>query len=71
MRFLDAYLSHLRSFVDLSRFAGKRIVINANSGLAGQIAGCLLVDTPIQVCQRLFVEPDGSFAEIPGVDRIR
>ena len=66
MRFLDAYLSHLRSFVDLSRFAGKRIVINANSGLAGQIAGCLLVDTPIQVCQRLFVEPDGSFAEIPG-----
>ena len=66
VRFLDAYLSHLRSFVDLSRFAGKQIVINANSGLAGQVAGCLLVDTPIQVCQRLFVEPDGSFAEIPG-----
>ena len=66
MRFLDAYLSHLRSFVDLHRFSGKRIVINANSGLAGQVAGCLLVDTPIQVCQRLFVEPDGSFAEIPG-----
>ena len=66
MRFLDAYLSHLRSFVDLSRFAGKRIVTNANSGLAGQIADRLLVDTPIQVCQRLFTEPDGSFAEIPG-----
>ena len=66
MRFLNAYLSHLRSFVDLHRFAGKRIVINANGGLAGQIAGCLLVDTPIQVCQRLFVEPDGSFAGIPG-----
>ena len=66
MRFLDAYLSHLRSFVDLSRFAGKRIVTNANSGLAGQIADRLLADTPIQVCQRLFTEPDGSFAEIPG-----
>lgn len=66
MRFLDAYLSHLRSFVDLQRFAGKRIVINANGGLAGQIADRLLVDTPIQVCQRLFTEPDGSFAEIPG-----
>ena len=66
IRFLNAYLSHLRSFVDLPRFVGKRIVINANGGLAGQIAGCLLVDTPIQVCQRLFVEPDGSFAGIPG-----
>ena len=64
--FLDAYLSHLRSFVDLHRFTGKRIVLNANGGLAGQIAEQLLVDTPIQVCQRLFTEPDGSFAEIPG-----
>ena len=64
--FLDAYLSHLRSFVDLRGLSEKRIVINANSGLAGQIADRLLVDTPIQVCQRLFTEPDGSFAEIPG-----
>ena len=66
MRFLDAYLSHLRAFVDVRRFAGKRIVLNANSGLAGQIAEQLLVDTPIQVCQRLFTKPDGSFAKIPG-----
>ena len=65
-QFLDAYLSHLRSFVDLSRFVGKRVVINANSGLAGQIAERLLAETPIQVCQRLFTEPDGSFAKIPG-----
>lgn len=66
MRFLDAYLSHLRSFVDLQGLSEKRIVLNANGGLAGQIADRLLVDTPIQVCQRLFTEPDGSFAEIPG-----
>ena len=66
MRFLDAYLSHLRAFVDVRRFAGKQIVLNANSGLAGQIAEQLLVDTPVQVCQRLFTEPDGSFAKIPG-----
>ena len=66
MRFLDAYLSHLRSFVDLQGLSEKRIVLNANGGLAGQIAERLLVDTPIQVCQRLFTEPDGSFAEIPG-----
>ena len=37
-QFLNAYLAHLRSFVDAQRFSGKRIVINANSGLAGQIA---------------------------------
>lgn len=66
MRFLDAYLLHLRAFVDVRRFVEKWIVLNANSGLAGQIAEQLLVDTPIQVCQRLFTEPDGSFAAIPG-----
>ena len=64
--FLDAYLSHLRSFVDLRGVSEKRIVLNANGGLAGQIADRLLVDTPIQVCQRLFTVPDGSFAKIPG-----
>ena len=63
--FLNDYLSHLRSFVNLRKFGKKRIVINANSGLAGQIAEQLLVNTPIQVCKRLFVEPDGSFAQIP------
>ncbi|RKU18756.1 phosphomannomutase [Candidatus Poribacteria bacterium] len=66
IEFLDAYLSHLRSFVNLEWLLQKRIVLNANGGLAGQIAEQLLVDTPIQVCQRLFTEPDGSFAEIPG-----
>ena len=66
LRFLGAYLSHLRSFVNLGQLSYNRIVLNANSGLAGQIADRLLVDTPIQVCQRLFTEPDGSFAEIPG-----
>ena len=64
--FLDAYFVHLRSFVDAQRFSRKRIVINANSGLAGQIAERLLVDTPIEVCERLFTDPDGSFMQIPG-----
>ena len=63
--FLNAYLEHLWSFVDRQWLSEKRIVLNANGGLAGQIADRLLVDTPIQVCQRLFTEPDGSFAEIP------
>ena len=65
-RFLDAYLTHVRSFVDSQRFSSKRIVINANSGLAGQIAERLLVDAPVEVCKRLFTDPDGSFSQIPG-----
>ncbi len=65
-QFLNAYLAHLRSFADLERLLRKRIVINANGGLAGQIAEQLLADTPIQICKRLFTEPDGSFSEIPG-----
>ncbi|MDE0013989.1 MAG: phosphomannomutase/phosphoglucomutase [Candidatus Poribacteria bacterium] len=63
--FLDAYLVHLRSFVDLQQLSEKRIVINANSGLAGQVAERLLAETPIQVCARLFIDPDGTFAQIP------
>ena len=65
MQFMDPYLSHLRSFVNLQQLSEQRIVINANSGLAGQIAERLLANTPIQICKRLFVEPDGSFAQIP------
>ena len=65
-QFLNAYLAHLCSFADLERLSKKRIVINANGGLAGQIAERVLANTPIQVCKRLFTDPDGSFAEIPG-----
>lgn len=65
-QFLNAYLEHLCSFADLERLSSKRIVINGNGGLAGQIAERLLAGTPIQICKRLFTEPDGSFAGIPG-----
>ena len=63
--FLDAYLMHLRSFTNLPQLSSKRIVINANSGLAGQIAERLLGETPIQICERLFTQPDGTFSKIP------
>ena len=63
--FLDAYLKHLRSFTNLQQLSSKRIVINANSGLAGQIAERLLVETPIEICDRLFTHPDGTFSKIP------
>ena len=63
--FLDAYLKHLSSFTDLQQLSSKRIVINANSGLAAQIAERLLAETPIEVCERLFTQPDGTFSKIP------
>ena len=63
--FLDAYLKHLSSFTDLQKLFSKRIVINANSGLAGQIAERLLAETPIQICEQLFTQPDGTFSKIP------
>lgn len=63
--FLNTYLRHLRSFTNLQQLSSKRIVINANSGLAGQIAERLLAETPIQICQRLFTQPDGTFSKIP------
>ena len=63
--FLDVYLKHLRSFTNLQQLSSKRIVINANSGLAGQIAERLLTETPIHICERLFTQPDGAFSKIP------
>ena len=63
--FLNAYIKHLRSFTNLQQLSSKRIVINANSGLAGQIAERLLAETPIQICERLFTQPDGTFSKIP------
>ena len=51
--FLDAYLMHLRSFINLQQLSSKRIVINANGGLAGQIAERLLTETPIQIYERM------------------
>jgi phosphomannomutase len=63
--FLDAYLKHIHSFVNSQQLSSKRIVINANSGLAGQIAEHLLAETPIQICEGLFTQPDGTFSKIP------
>ena len=63
--FLEAYLTHLRSFVNLEQLSRKRIVINANSGLAGQVVERLLAGTPLHICERLFTEPDGTFSQIP------
>lgn len=63
--FLNVYMKHLRAFTNLQQFSSKRIVINANSGLAGQIAERLLAETPIQICEQLFTQPDGTFSKIP------
>ena len=63
--FLEAYLTHLRTFINWQHLCQKRIVINANSGLAGQVAERLLAGTPIHICERLFTQPDGTFSDIP------
>ena len=63
--FLDAYLEHLRSFVKPEELSNRRIVINANNGLAGQVTDRLLAKTPIEICERLFTQPDGTFSQIP------
>ena len=64
--FLEAYLAHLRWFVNLQHLSEKRIVINANGGLAGQVVEHLLAGSRIRICERLFTEPDGRFSKIPG-----
>ena len=64
--FLDTYLVHLGSFVNLQELSRIRIVINGNNGLAGEVAARLLAETPIEICEELFTEPDGTFSEIPG-----
>ena len=64
--FLDAYLAHLHTFVDLEGLHSRRIVINGNNGLSGRVVECLLAGTPIEICERLFTEPDGTFSKIPG-----
>ena len=66
LSFYDAYLGHIRSFVNPEVLDRKRIVINANNGLSGQIAERLLEGTPIEICEGLFTEPDGRFSNIPG-----
>ena len=64
--FLEAYLAHLRWFLNLQHLSGKRIVINANCGLAGQVVEHLLAGSRIRICERLFTQPDGTFSKIPG-----
>ena len=63
--FLNAYLAHIRSFVNLHQLSARRIVVNANGGLAGQVVEQLLARTPIQIYEGLFTEPDGTFSGIP------
>ena len=63
--FFDAYLAHIRSFADPEGYNNRRIVINGNNGLSGRVAERLLAGSPIEICERLFTEPDGTFSKIP------
>lgn len=69
VRHLDVmadYLKHLCTFVDVRLLnQTKKLVLNANCGIAGRVAERLLADTPIQIAEKLFCQPDGTFKGIP------
>ncbi|MDY7031620.1 MAG: phosphomannomutase/phosphoglucomutase [Thermodesulfobacteriota bacterium] len=56
----DAYLKHVRSFIDINAIQPLKVVANANFGLAGEVARELTVDMPIEIIGINFT-PDGSF----------
>ena len=57
---LNDYLQKIRSFADLSKFKKFKIAINANFGLAGNIATDLLGEAGIELI-KLNCTPDGTF----------
>jgi phosphomannomutase len=59
------YCQHLRYFVDMRKLTKKRVVLNANHGYAGLVARRLLEGTPVEICGKVFFEPDGTFSDIP------
>lgn len=59
------YLAKCLSFINVAQLRPLRIVLNGNCGLAGQMAKKLLADTPVEIVEELFCEPDGTFQKIP------
>lgn len=66
--FLDDYLKHVLSFIDPAHIKPAKVVLNANFGLAGQVAEKLLSllprsekGEPLVASVPLNVVPDGSF----------
>lgn len=57
---MDGYLTHIRSFVDLSSLKPLTAVINANFGLAAQVITKALAGTPVKLVP-LNETPDGTF----------
>lgn len=62
---MEDYLQHLRYFVDMRALTRKRVVLNANCGFAGLVAERLLAGTPVEIAQRIFCEPEGTFRSVP------
>ena len=72
--FMDAYLSHLRSFVNLQRLSSpsSELLSTPTVDLLGQIAERLLEDTPIQICERSVCRTGWKFrTNSSRVDQIR
>lgn len=57
---LDNFIAFMHSFVDPSKLAPLKVVIDAGNGMGGWILPKLFADSPVQVTP-LFYELDGSF----------
>jgi phosphomannomutase len=57
---MQAYVTHLRSYVDLDRLKPLKIVVNAGNGGAGMIIDALEADLPFEFI-KVHHEPDGHF----------
>ena len=62
---MDDYVQHLRYFIDIRKLGKLRVAVNANHGYAGLVAQRLLEGTPVELCSKVFFEPDGTFKDIP------
>ena len=61
---LDGYVEHLFSVVDVTRFAGLRVAIDAGNGMAGIALPAVFERTPASL-DGLYLEPDGTFPNHP------
>jgi len=56
----DAYVEHLLRYVDASKIAPLKVVMNCGNGCAGPVLNKLEPRLPLE-CIKLFPEPDGNF----------
>lgn len=61
---LDRYADHVRSFVELERMRGLRVVVDAANGMAGWVVPAVFDGLPVEL-EPLYFELDGTFPNHP------